>query len=293
MKSFRVANQKGLFYEMQVNSVMTIAVFEHLRDIHIPGIANAAKREKFQQALDVVERLPTMEAFSYLSQQDQGFNPAVSAHAQYAIMPCKAWLQLGSAKSSSGSISNIRCGSPKDAGWDELPQLEKLSGAINEMLAEAKAQRITFGISWSASLKKKHAQALFMAIDEDSEFAKTSAVALFVDSGFLDSKGSRGPLSRSRLFESAAAAARTAKSHGFSSWEAIEVSITVTKSLDLAGSTPHEKMRAAIATREAEEIDKALSEAGIERLKAKLAELEAAAGLAPSGAAPAKAKQRL
>lgn len=294
MKNFRIANPKGLFYEMRACSVMTVPVFEYLRDIHVPGITDASKREKYQQALAIVEKLPTMAGFNYLSPQDPNFNPAMTApRTQYAIVPSKSWVELGSAKGSSGSDSGVECGSAKDAGWDELAQLDKQSGVIEEMLSEIKAASPAFGRSWSPSLKKKHSQALFVAIDDDSEFSKTTAVALFVSTGFLDSKGGRGPLSRSRLFESPAAAGRTAKSHGFSSWEAVEVSISVTKALNLDGSAPQEKMRAAIAKREAEQIDQALEDAGIERLKAKLAELEAAAGMEPSSKEPAKNKQRL
>lgn len=292
MTKFRIVNPKGLFYSFMNQAVMTVAVFEHLRDKAIPAIADPARRAAAQEAIAAVEKLPTTPGFCYLSPQDEGFDEKARSPQYGQMLPCKSWLCLSSAKSSSEGSSEY--GSPKEAGWEAIADVAKNSGEILLLLENAGATPPPFGIpEYTASLKKKFAQAVFAAVDDDEEYCGAEAVALFMPSGFLDSKGSGGPLSRARLFESAEAARRTASSRGIGEWQAMAVSITVTKAFDLPGSTAQAPMLAAIAKQEAAAIDKALDDAGVERLRAKLAEIEARDGPSAGGQKEPKQQRRL
>ena len=290
MPNFRIINAKGLFHDTRIQSIMSVAVFEHLCEIHVPSIADPAARAAGEAALAAVDKMPVHKAFLYLSPQDAGYNSANDPAHQYGCHPAKTLLRLETAKSSS-KAAQMPWGSPKEAGWLDIGEVARhakvLVGLLTDIGASSLALR-EFETSLTI-IKKKLPEVSFASIDDDVEFSRAMGVALFTGRGFLDSKGIAGPLSRARMFESPAAASRTAKSHRISEWKAMEVSLTVTRAFDLPGDSPQDKMSAAIARRESEALDQALNDAGIELLRAKLAELEAAQGVA----APSKAKPRL
>lgn len=290
MAEFRLRNSKGLFLDLRSNGVMTEVVYRHLRDIHAPGIQDPKIRAKCLEALDCVAELPLMEDYMPLCSLDHvlASGSASSRRESMGWASAYGWLRPGAARGAS-SNSGVTARSAKEAGWEAIQRVEKVKSTLNKMLIEAGASALepsAFG--GLSGLKKTMESLVFEPVDENQERAGCEACALFVGSnppGYLDSKGRVGPLARARMFESAEAAGRTARSQGVSNWKAVGVAMSVTRQFDVTGDSPQEALSAVIAQREAEELNLALEAAGVERLKKKLEELMAR--VAPEGEAEA------
>lgn len=298
MGEFRLKNAKGLFVTTMAEGVMTETTLRHLRDAYLPGVPDEKERAECSAALDLIEQLPVANVWMKISPVDPGY---VSAHDKnhhsyinHHWVQGHGWFRPGGAKSASEG-DGICAGTPKEAGWETMPQIAKALPAINKMLAALGADRLDAALlPTPASLKKASSTLVFEAIDAESELAQCQGFALFVGDGYVDSKGRAGPLARSRMFESAEAGARTARSQGWGDWKVVEVGLRVVAQCDLSGDTPQPALAGVIARLEAETLAKALEEAGVDRLKAKLAELSAAAASEdPKEAAPARPKGRL
>lgn len=304
MSAFRIKNAKGLFLQPDVNGIMSEETYRHLREVHLPSIADDKVRAQRAQALDAIAELPLMEEVwigltpvdsDYVPQKKSNQTGQSYSYENHKHVKGYGWVSLGAAKGASDG-DGISAGNPREAGWEAIPKVLKSRAVIDEMLKAVGGQPLDdyFAFRGVSGIKRAIATAVFEEIDTDRELARSEAFALFVGSGYLDSKGRGGPLARARMFESAAAASRTAGSQGWSDWKVVQVGVSVTAQVEMKGDTPQPALAGVIAKLEAEALDKALADAGIERLKQKLAELLAERSEAPeSDSPPSRPKSRL
>ena len=310
MRQFRVTNASGLFYAPQQKAVISEASYQKLLS-RLPAIAEPSEREAAEIALAAVGSLPVFEIYHERGPLDPGHVPKPDywrpeyAGQQYrdsAPLACRGWIALETPKGASPSAGFIH-GSPEECGWTGLAAIERHRGVLEKMLADAGAPKSLAFIGKSGSLLLKKASGIsFSVVDEEGEIMGSQSVALFHDGGvsdsgrllggFMDSKGRFGPLSRARMFESAAAAGRTAASHRLSNWSAVGVSMTISEVFELKGSTPSARLLAAIASKEATDLDKMLGDADIAALRQKLSDIEASRSAQEPPARP-KPRSRL
>ena len=269
MAQFRITNSKGLFYQARPLALASLQVVAHIRQAVIPAIANDEARARAQQALDALEALPVVHAHVELCAHDDQVG---SRHDRRA---CRGWIAPGLAQSE--SKDPVEASGPEQAGWLAIGHAYKLRGEIESLLAKAKAPKLwPFHWQGASTIKNKIKEAVFVEFDKAEDNAESEAFALHVyGRGFMDAHGSAGPLARARMFESAQAAARTAKSRRISPWKVVSVSVALGACVDLQGDSACDALSASIALQEAKALDQALEKAGVERLRAKLAELEA------------------
>lgn len=119
-----------------------------------------------------------------------------------------------------------------------------------------------------------------------------SAFALFspAEGGYLEAISSwnlnlGAPISRAKLFESAMAAKKYASSKKLrAELSVVEVSVRALRAFEMVENANHDSLMAAIARAEALELDNLIKDQETERLRERLAQLEAERGAcAPSG----------
>lgn len=280
MKEFRIKNAKGLFLETRVQCLLTEDTYQYLRDVHLPSLTDEKVKEQREAALDLIGSLPVSKLFTQLTPVDSNYTQ-VSAKGPETYVNHKwttgyGWVRPGTAKGASNN-SSVAAGNPKEAGWEDAAALVKVRATLNEMLKAVGGQALgEDDMPNAASLKKIMASLVFEGIDPERDLAQCEGFALFIGGSYLDSKGHGGPLSRARMFESAEAAARTARSQRWPNWKAVRVGLAVVGQCELQGDTPQPELAGIVSRLEAEALNKALEDAGIERLKQKVLELTAA-----------------
>lgn len=302
----QLKNAKGLFVESHTWGILSVAVAEHLREHALPLMEAQGKAPlaDYVKALDLVQGLPMLVAHIEVEFPDAIYN--AQAHKTYLDkkakkdysynyrqadrMLCYGWKSIGSAKGASSRASSVSVGSPKEAGWLDIDEVAKRSGLIDDMLKTVGIEPIGDDprFSGAATVAKRSKDIVFEKIEPTNQYAETESFLLFVGGrGYLDDKGSTGPLSRARGFESAAAAARTAGSRKLSSWKIVKSQVSVTETIEFKGDTHSDEMSGAVAYAEAKAMARALDSASIEKLRERLAELEAKEG-GPAKPAPRK-----
>jgi hypothetical protein len=280
MQKFHIKDAKGLFFQPTARGIASLAVVEHLRSVYAPGIEDSVEREKVLKALAALSALPVVEATMDRCELDP-------PGARREVRKARGWLAPNSAQSA--SQDPVECGSPEEAGWSAMAEAVKQRHRIEWILAQVQAPP-TRDFQWSGAttIHKKIGQAIFVPIDQAEANAESESFVLHVfGRGFLDAKGCAGPLARARLFESAQAALRTVRSSAPSSWKVVRVDVGLAACVDLPGDSACDDLQASIALQEAKALDQALETAGVERLRAKIAQIEAAHGA--TDAAPKKA----
>lgn len=292
MPNYNLTNGDGLFYPFYAKPIMAEETVEQIRRKYLPTVADVQERQALEKALSLVEALPIIE--TTISMSGKSKSKPINA-----VKKTHAWLSLGPPESQS-PVHPFPASSPKEAGWLDIGLVDKSHGLINQMLLAVGQPPINaHSLTGAAGIKKRSATIIFSEFSEFASLGECASVAVFMTPnpgrehalpGFLDTKGNLGPLSRARLFESAKAAERTLRMvtwTRYSTWKAVEISLAATKALDLPGDASSPQINQAIAQQEKKTLERALGEASLEALRARVAELEAKAGIAPP--APRKA----
>jgi predicted NAD-dependent protein-ADP-ribosyltransferase YbiA (DUF1768 family) len=124
------------------------------------------------------------------------------------------------------------------------------------------------------TVSKKIKNYTFQSVDEEQEWSCCEAWMVFGKSGYLDDKGQCAPLSRARMFESAAAAIRTVKSKKWTSWKVVKARVEAVGLEKFPGDTEDDRLSGAMARQEEKKLMAALENASIEQLKERLSALE-------------------
>lgn len=293
----QLKNAKGLFVESHTWGILSVAVADHLREHALPLMQSQGKAPlaDYVKTLDLLQGLPKLVAYQEVEFPDAIYDE--KAHKAYLAkkakndhsynyrqadwMLCHGWKTIGSAKGASSQFTATPCSSPKEAGWLDIAEVAKRAGLIDDMLNAVGIEPIAQGhrFTGAATVAKKSRDIVFEKIEPTNQYAETESFLLFVAGrGYLDDKGSTGPLSRARGFESAAAAARTAGSRKLSSWKIVKSHVSVTEAIEFKGDSPSDEMSSAVAYAEAKALARALDTASIEKLRERLAELEAKEG---------------
>jgi hypothetical protein len=302
----QLKNAKGLFVESHTWGILSVAVAQHLREHALPLMDKQGKAPlaDYVKTLDLVQGLPTLVAHMEVEFPDALYD--AKAHKAYLAqkakkdysyncrqsewMLCHGWKTIGSAKGASSHATATSCSSPKESGWLDIAEVAKRAGLIDDMLKAVGIEPIGEDprFTGAATVAKRSKDIVFEKIEPTNQYAETESFLLFVAGrGYLDDKGSTGPLSRARGFESAAAAARTAGSRKLSSWKIVKSQVSVTETVEFKGDSPSVEMSSAVAYAEAKAMARALDSASIEKLRERLAELEAKEG-GPAKPAPRK-----
>lgn len=284
MPSYNLTNGEGLFYPFYTNPIMAEETAKLIRNEYLPSVANVDERNALEDALRLVEALPIMETRIWMTAKGKS-QPVNIVKKTYA------WLSLGPPESQSPAHP-FPASSAKEAGWLDIGLVEKRYGLINQMLSAIGQPSINpNSLIGAGGIKKRSATVVFSEISEFASLGESSSVAVFMTPnahleqsrpGFLDAKGNLGPLSRARLFESPKAAERSLRMSTWtrlSTWKAVEISLATTKALDLPGDASSDQICQAIAQQEKKALDRALGEASLETLRARVKELEAEAGI--------------
>ena len=238
------------------------------------------------KALSAMERLPLVRSSMDITRFDPQFDPLAEAEYRVAklkkswanrpmeVMPSHGWMAPEPAKGAS-SGEGIECPNPQSAGWLGIGSVVAHISWIDMMLRKAKLDPISeYRYKGGKTAGKRAKELIFEPIDAFSELASTEAWMLFVKNGFLDDKGSVGPLGRARMFESAKAASKTANARGLKQWKVVKGSVELKSLEDFPGDSVPDKLAQAIAMRESELLRQALQSASVEVLQKRLSELE-------------------
>jgi hypothetical protein len=316
MGAFRAKTAEGMFVELEPMGLASVAAIAAIRKERLPAL-EGKDREAAERALEAIEALPVIQANIRYGPMDAGYDADLarrdaadaakgkstwSSRHNAGLAPCHGWMAPSGPKAAS-AIEGVACGSPEEAGWLAVGGVVKHRWILGSLLHAVQAPGLDERKLKGAMAAGKRAEAVFFEpVDEQGEMASCEAWALFVkkghgdkaQSGFFDAKGNVGPLSRARMFESAKAAAKTAMAHGFSAWKVAKASVGLVALESFPGdSSENDKLAGAMALRDAAALDKALEEAGMERLREKIRQLSEQEALSMEPAAPRGPKNRL
>lgn len=285
-QKFRIKSDKGLFVEVRLWGLVTPSTLAGLRSEVLPSLS-PRERDVCEKALDAVEKLPLVSSSMDVFRFDPEFDPQLDDEYQRgklrrgwasrprATMESHGWMAPETAKGAS-SGEGIECSNAQKAGWMDIASVVSQMGWIDMMLRRAGLDPIAEKRYRGGKTAARRAKELkFEPIDDFCELASTESWMLFVRAGFLDDKGSVGPLGRARMFESAKAASKTANARGLSEWKVVKASVELKAMENFPGDSVPDKLAQAISMREAELIRQALQSASMESLKSRLAQLEA------------------
>lgn len=271
-QQFYIKNEKGLFYHTHVISFIPVDTVNYLRDRWLETVTDEKKKKKYEEVLNILSEFPTRNETTAITKTHPDF--AVFGRIKKEV-PHYYWVNLGR-----GPVSNsgVPCpyGTVKDMGLEAMIKFTGSLTILNSMLSQAKLPQINdYYVNTSASLKTKVKSLIIESHNPIEAMCSTQSFAIFCGDNFLDQKGYWGPLSRARAFESAAAAQRTANSHGIGDWTVVELSVQLKRVCQSKqeGVIP-DKLGAALSYVESKVLEEALEKASIERIKASLAQKE-------------------
>lgn len=291
-KAFQLRDAKGFFIQTNPEPLASVQTAAHLREAILPTMAAPGSREakRFASALDALQALPVFEASVELTAADAAFDHArwsegigSGAEAQTGVAPCHGWHRICGSVGASGWATQTDCRDAKEAGWLDIAAAAESLDLINQMLAKSTPARIidtralVNPLKGASTAAKRAAGIVFEPMPREGQFFEAANYLLFVeDAGYMDGKGGIGPLARARGFETPAAAARAAAAQARSfAWKIVEARVSIVKAADHAGDSMGPRLAAALAQAEARALEQALESASVERLRSRLAQLEA------------------
>lgn len=303
--TYRIRNDKGLFVPVHPWALISKATVEGLRREVLPSM-EGKERAELGAALDALEGLPVVPQHLDCTRFDSQFDPA--KHDQYlrdaasyqsrrslgyvrepdrqnAVVDAYGWYAPDAPRGA--SESTVPCRNPQAAGWLGVGEFAKRADAVNAALARIEAGPIhEFRYKGARVAAKRAKELTFELVERTEELASADYWLLFnggPGGGFLDPKGRYGPLARARGFESAAAAQRTAKSHGLGNWKVVQGRTELVALESFPGDSVDDALAAAMARQESMALRKALEGATVDALRERLAQLEGTSALSTPG----------
>jgi hypothetical protein len=231
-----ISNDKGLFAKIAPRSVITEQGFSWLKawraaQANLP----AADAKKMDDLIAALGQLPVAKTVTYLSENDMPpgtpLPPSHGTHRPYQWVPCRVWVLVESFVGTSDSQEWEGAATPEGLGWSVLPELVKLKDYQASLFQTLKLANGYFSTYEGANkVIKGHASWTITLVDPVSRLGQSTAHALYNPSsrGYLNDKANYVPIAGARLFESAEAARRTAKSRNLtSSVIVVEIEVAV------------------------------------------------------------------
>lgn len=286
---------KGLFSSPDWKFVMSTTAHERLTkwlqdSPPAPGLSEGIKSryKEAERVLGLVGQMPKEKVWFTSKLGDRTYGTAMEVNLPQL---CYSVMSVGAPSNKSIDKTPV-IGGPSQWGWDLLKQVNTGWGTKGlkyiANLAKKDIGEVTLPQSSVMARVLKQAQAFdngeITLTSNDPEDALSSADAAMIflgrdgQSGYADKHDRAGPIGGARLFESAAAATRTARAHG---WQGeCLIALVRVELVGLDASADHqvkggEALMAAIAKVERQALRKALNRATIEDLKEQLARRKA------------------
>jgi hypothetical protein len=284
-----LTNEKGLFCSPEWRSVLTVTAHQRLTDWlsrQSPEEVLGKNKLRYQEAarvLALIATLPRKEVwYNNLLPGD-----AVKSVGRYGTAPCYAVMSLSTPSNKSSDKGKVT-GGPREWGWDILQDISVGLGAkglkfVAEM-AEPETGAITLPSASVVTRVAKHRSAFqngeitLSSSDPTESLSAADAAVIYLNGGYVDKHDRSGAIGGARLFESPAAAMRTARAHGWTG--NCLIALVRVELVGLDASADHhvknsEPLMAAIAEVERKALRRALQRASVDDLKEQLADREA------------------
>lgn len=294
--SFKITNEKGLFHSLNDRPVLTVETHKALMEKLIPTLEDEKKKQEWMEVLTLIGKLPTGTSYSELNSYDPeyatitGYKHRLSNNTNKEVRrgSVKVYLWKDLAMASAKSDKGIEESSVEELGWGTVKLIAQKIATLAEIYQFLNLFDLAADLKSSAAkMKQKEKKITFTPYNPTADLVSSKAFAVFAayksyygpTEGFVDASGNLGPITRARLFESEAAAKRVGNRYAQGAWHPVEINMTLSKICAVEGSIPNNTLQGAVAAKEAQELNRILEEAGIERLREKLAEMEALAGV--------------
>ena len=253
---YLIKNKKGLFLNKAV--VKVIATEEELAKIklYLEKIPEK-ERSKYENVVKIIQSLPENDGYSVrLKTYTMGYS----------------WVWCGSFVNNSKEhiFSSI-----EECGWKEIEEVSKNIKLINKLFNLVKIAPLGhYDLDGCNSILKRmnQAEVKFEKFEKTQGYGEGESYAIFLENGYLDSKGFSGPLTRARMFESAEAAnrARKAMFSNSSRGVIVKISLQAENVCDSYPLTNNDDLNCAISAIEAKKIKLFLEKATLEQLTEKV-----------------------
>ena len=228
-----ISNEKGLFAKISPRAVMTEQGFSFFKawraaQTRLPP----ADAKKIDALIAAIGQLPVTQTLSNLSENDMPpgtpLPPVHGTQRPYQRVPCRVWVMVESFVGTSDRQEWDGAVTPEGLGWSVLPELVKLKEYQASLFQSLKLANGYY--EGANKVIKGHAGWTVTLVDPVSSLGQSTAHALYSTAarGYLNDKANYVPIAGARLFESAEAARRTAKSRGLtSSVIVVEIEVAV------------------------------------------------------------------
>jgi hypothetical protein len=288
-----LTNEKGLFCSPEWKPILTVAAHARLANWlreNPPGIEmKEEEKHRYSEAARVLNLIATMPVHEpwHNSLLPGDYAPSKMTEPRYGSAKSYSIMSV-SVGSNKSSHKTAVTGGPKEWGWEAMAAIDSGFGTKGLKhiadLAKNQTGEMTLPSSSVLARVKKQQQAFndgrITVTNNSAEDALSSAAAAVIFlgrekgiGGYVDKHDQAGPIGGARLFESPAAAARTARAHGWQGKCIIAlvrvqlVGLDVSADHQVKGSEP---LMAAIAKVEREALWEALNRATIEDLTEQL-----------------------